>query len=173
MSINHRIGLLVLLAVVGSTQCGCITLSALMGQKKSSQLDTSLLKAQGYSVPPGGMPSPVAPSSDGKPRIVLEVRGDSRHLESIPLAMDRATFIEDIVQQAELHEELGSLSISIMRPNGSGMPPVRLETKTNGEGKTVSVGQNYALLPGDHLIVISDNRSSLERFIDKHFRNES
>lgn len=151
------------------TQSGCISLSALMGQNRKSTLDTTLLKAQGYSIPPGGMPSPVAANHSGAPRIVMEVRGEDQHLESIPMPSDRAMFIEDLVQEAKLHEHFGKLRISIMRFNGEGAPPIRLEVQTDSKGKATSVGNNYALLPNDHVIVISDQRSAFEKFIEKRF----
>ncbi|MEZ6135874.1 MAG: hypothetical protein R3C53_13285 [Pirellulaceae bacterium] len=157
------------LCVLLASQTGCVTLSALMGQKRSPTLDTTLLEMQGYSVPPGGMPSPVAPPNNGQPRVILEIRGDERHIESIPLVADQPLFLEDLVQQAKLHEHFGNLNISIMRPNGPGQPPVRLDACTNSKGRATSVGHNYALRNGDHLIVLSDERSSLEKYIEKHF----
>jgi hypothetical protein len=160
----------ILFSICISTQSGCITLGALLGQTESPTLDTRLLEAQGYSIPPGGMPAPVAPDPNGAPRVILEVREDGTHVESIPLAMDRSVFIEDIVQEARLHDRFGQLNVSIMRPTEAGGPPLRLDTRIDDSGKATNIGQNYALLPGDHIIVASDNRSSLERFIDKQFR---
>ena len=69
-----------------------------------------------------------------------------------------------------LHDRFGQLSISIMRPTEAGGPPLRMDTRIDDTGKTLNSGQNYALLPGDHIVVNSDNRSGLERFIDKQFR---
>jgi len=157
---------LCLLAVGLCTQSGCITLSALMGQKRSPKIDTSLLAAQGYSIPPGGMPAPVAMDPSEGPRIVLEIRsGESQHIEKLPLPVDRGVFVDDLVKQTELNKQLGNLSISIMRPNGSGAP-LRLTTTTDKHGRSKNMGQNYALLPGDHVIVYGDQRTLLERFID-------
>ncbi len=170
MSIAKRVGMLAALGCCILSQSGCLTLSMLMGKSKSSTLDTSYLEAQGYSIPTGGMPSPVAADPNGAPRVILEVRDGERHLEAIPLPMDQPLFIEDLVQQARLHDRFGQLVISIMRPNGDGGPPVRLETRTDDSGKASSVGQNYALMPGDHIVVNSDNRSALERMIDTQFR---
>jgi len=164
------VGLLILCL---TSQSGCITLSSLMGNSKSGTLDTRMLEAQGYSIPPGGMPSPVAPDPSGQPRVILEVRGDERHLEAIPLSHDRPVFIEDIVHQARLHERIGGLFISIMRPDGQGGPPVRLEVQTDDKGRATNAGHNYALLPGDHIVVNSDNRSGFERMIDKQFRRKN
>lgn len=163
--------LAVLLGTCLPLQTGCFTLSKLMGAKKSPTLDTSLLKLQGYSIPPGGMPSPVAPNPSGSPRVILEVRDEGKHLESIPLPIDRAVFIENIVQDARLHERYGQLVISIMRPTTAGSAPVRLEARTNDDGNVENPGQNYSLMPGDHIIVNSDDRSAFERMIDKNFRN--
>ncbi len=146
-----------------ATQSGC----ELLPKPRSPSLDTSLLKAQGYSIPPGGLPARVAPDAQGRPRVVLEIRSDERHLESIPLPPDGVMFIEDVVQQAKLHETFGQLSISIMRPNGPDAPPVRLDVRTNDKGKATNVGQNYALRPDDHIIVLHDERTHLERFIEK------
>ena len=75
------LGLIGLLA----TQPGCVLLSAFLPRKASNQLDVSLLKAQGYSVPPGGMPAAVALDPNDGPRVILEIRADERHLETIPL----------------------------------------------------------------------------------------
>jgi hypothetical protein len=150
-----------------ATQPGC----NLFPRRKSQSLDISLLKAQGYSIPPGGMPAQVAPDSQGRPRVVLEIRSDERHLESIPMPASGVLFIEDVVQQAKLHEKFGELSISIMRPNGAGAPPVRMDVRINHKGKATNVGQNYALHPDDHIIVLHDERSHLERFLSKTLPN--
>ncbi|QDV27859.1 hypothetical protein Q31a_62520 [Aureliella helgolandensis] len=161
---------LILMGVFSLPHTGCVTMEAFMGKPRTPSLDISLLQAQGYQIPPGGMPSPVEPAADGKPRVVLEVRDDGRHLESIPLPVDRALFVEDIVQEASLHKRFGHLAISIMRPMGEGQPPTRLDARTDDDGKVTSLGQNYALQPGDHLVVNVDQRTSLERFVDRQFK---
>lgn len=151
-------------------QTGCVTLEALLRPKKGQEgggLDTTLLKAQGYSIPPGGMPAAVNLQASDKPSIVLEVRGDQdqRHVERIPVPMDRGVFVEEIVQEAKLHERIGKLRIDIMRPNGPTAPPVRLEMFTDENGRATSMGTNYALLPGDHIIVNEDRASSFQKWM--------
>ncbi len=148
------------------TQPGCLLLNTFLPRKSTSTLDTSLLKAQGYSIPPGGMPAAVALDPNDGPRVILEIRSDERHLETIPLP-EKGMFIEDLVQQANLHETFGALNISIMRPNGEGAAPVRMDLTTNDEGKATNVGQNYGLRAGDHIVVLHDDRTYFERFIAK------
>lgn len=164
---------LLLICSVVSTQTGCLTLSSFLGQKGSPKLDTGLLESQGYNIPPGGMPAPVSPEMLSGPRVVLEIRGEKRHLESIKLPMDRGVFIENVVQDAKLHEKFGDLNISIMRASGSGSPPIRLELSTNDQGRASDVGRNYGLLPGDHIIVIPDGRSGFQKYLDSQFRKKA
>lgn len=148
------------------TQTGCLTM--LLGQKRSSKLDTSYLQAAGYSIPPGGMPSPVGQlASDGK-SLVLEVRqeGEKPHLERIPLPTDRPMFVETLVQEAKIHERMGGVNITIMRPTGPSTPPVRMDVQVRDTGKVKEMEENYAIIPGDHLIVTYDQRTTLETFVD-------
>ncbi len=171
MTFAKRRMLPTILAVCCATQSGCLTLADLISPQKTQTLDTTFLETQGYSIPMGGMPSPVAPSANGAPRIILEVRDGKTHLESIPLPMDRAVFIEDIVQQAHLADHFGKLIVSIMRPTELGGAPLKLDVHIDSSGKASNAGQNYALMPGDHIVVNSDNRTGFERFIDKQFRD--
>ncbi len=149
-----------------ASQVGCV---ALLGKKRSSKLDTSYLEASGYTIPPGGMPSPVAAMQPGDgPAIIMEVRsaGEKPHLERIPLPTDRPMFVETLVQEAKIHERLGGVNMSIMRPTGPNLPPVRMDVRVKDTGKVKDMEQNYALMPGDHIIVTYDQRTSLEVFVD-------
>lgn len=148
-------------------QTGCVSL--LGGKKRSPKLDTTYLEASGYSIPPGGMPSPVGGQMAGDgPAIVMEVRtpGDKPHLERIPLSREKPMFIEDLVREAKIHERLGGTNISIMRPAGPNLPPVRMDVRVSDSGKVKNMEDNYALMPGDHLVVNYDQRTSLESFFD-------
>lgn len=164
---SRWIGILVGSALLAS-QTGCLSMATLMGRSKKPRLDTSYLEASGYSIPPGGMPAPVGNAASDGQSIVMEVRtsGDKPHLERIPLQKNRPMFIEDLVREAQLNERLGGVMISIMRPAGGNLPPVRMDVRVNDDGKVKKMEENYALMPGDHLIVNHDQRTSLEVFID-------
>ncbi|MCA9195090.1 MAG: hypothetical protein KDB03_25135 [Planctomycetales bacterium] len=151
-----------------ATNSGCITLTSLIRGPKRPTLDTSYLEAQGYSIPPGGMPAPVHLPAGSGPSVVLEVRGSEvPQLERVPLPTDRSMFLQDLVQESHLHETFGQLEISIMRTQDPSQPPVRLVATTDDDGRVKNLGQNYALLPGDRVIAIRDQRSALEKFISK------
>ena len=167
----RRVAVVFMLGTLILCQSGCLSLQSFI-QADKPQLDTSHLRAAGYSIPPGGMPMYVEEeNTTGEPQVFLEIRGGEkqRHLEKLPLPMDKPVFVEDLVRQARLNEQLGQLSISIMRKTAGG-PPIRLQVRTDSEGKAESIGSNYALQPGDHLVILEDNRSSLERFLESQFR---
>lgn len=149
-------------------QVGCVTFSSLMGRTRSPTLDTSYLEAAGYSIPPGGMPTPIGNTSGDGQSIVMEVRtgSDKPHLEQIPLRKEQPMFIEDLVREAKINERVGGVAISIMRPAGPNLPPVRMDVRVKHDGKVKNMSENYALMPGDHLIVTGDQRTSLEMFFD-------
>jgi hypothetical protein len=150
------------------SQTGCLTIGTLMGNKRSPKLDTSYLEAAGYSIPPGGMPTPIGRMSSDGQAIVMEVRteGEKPHLESIPLNKERPMFVEDLVREAKISERVGGVAISIMRPTGSNLPPVRMDVRVKDDGKVKELEENYVLMPGDHVIVNYDQRTSLETFLD-------
>lgn len=161
---SRWIGLLSLAMV--ASQSGCI--SALMGRTRTNRLDTSYLEASGYSIPPGGMPAPVGNASSNGHSIVMEVRGagEKAHLERIPLQPAKPMFVEDLVRDAKISERIGGVTISIMRPVGSNLPPVRMDVRVKDDGKVREMEDNYALMPGDHVIVNYDQRTSMEVFFD-------
>ena len=152
-------------AVALLSQTGCVTL---LGKSRSSKIDTSYLEAAGYSIPPGGMPAPVGRLSGDGMAIVMEVRGtdEKAHIERIPLSKDRPMFVEDLVREAKIAERVGGVKISIMRPAGPNLPPVRMDVQVRETGKVKDLEDNYALMPGDHVIVNCDGRTSLEVFVD-------
>lgn len=87
-------------------------------------------------------------------------------MERIPLSKERPMFVENLVQEAKIHERLGGVNISIMRPTGPTTPPVRMDVQVKDSGKVKNMEENYALMPGDHLIVNYDQRTTLEMFFD-------
>lgn len=143
-------------------------MTKMLGGRQGSIYDTTMLKAQGYSLPPGGMPSalPASMVRDAS-SVVLEIRGDEPKMTAISLPEEQTITVEDLARKAELSDLLGNCQVSIMRPNGN-QPPVRLDVRLNAKGKASNPAQNYGIRPGDHLIVIGDGRSHLERFVDRH-----
>lgn len=145
------------------TSTGCTSLFGIKNTGPLDNLDLKAVKAAGYNV--GSSAVSIAPDSDGRSTVVLEVRDGKKHLERIPLPADKATYIGDVVKDAKLTERLGRINLAIMRPTGNNAPPVRMPVEFDSKGKYVMEEQNYSLRSGDHIIVYPDDNSAIDRLL--------
>ena len=163
---NLRLPVALTFASVLALQSVCISLSSFLGQKRKPGYDMSMLQAQGYQIPPGGMPSPL-PSSvqlTGS-EFILEIRDSEKQMAAIPLDPEKGMTVEEMAKKAELADKLGRASLFIMRPTAGA--PIRWDSKLDGKGKCINPGHNYAIRPGDHVIATGDGRTLFERFVDE------
>ena len=141
---------------------GCATL---IGKSKGplDNIDTTSLRKDGYTLGSHGVMQPL-PTEEGKPSIVLEVIDGKRHFEKVPLTPGQPMFVADLIRDAKLYSKIGRIQVKILRPNGTSAP-VRLDVDFDDAGKQVMEGMNYSLRPGDHVVVIRDERSMFNRFL--------
>ena len=139
-----------------------------MGSKSSEPIDgidTKAMRAAGYNFDETGPQKPI-PTDSQKPSVVLEVRDGKRHLERIPMTPDKPLFIQDVIHDAKLESKLGQINVAILRPNGSdkgtSSPPIRMEVDMERSGKGVVKWQNYALQPGDQIVVTKDTSTWMD-----------
>ena len=142
---------------------GCATL---IGKSKGplDNIDTTSLRKEGYTLGSHGVMQPL-PTEEGKPSIVLEVIDGKRHFEKVPLTPGQPMFVADLIRDAKLYSKIGRIQVKILRPNGTSAP-VRLDVDFDDAGKQVMEGMNYSLRPGDHVVVIRDERSMLNRLLN-------
>jgi len=145
--------------LVASTS-GC---AALIGRKysESDKIDLTPVKKEGYSIGPYGVMQPL-PTADESPSVILEVNHGKRSFERIPLVPNQPMFIADLVRDAEFHRKIGKVRVTVLRPNGTN-PPVRMDIDFDPSGKRVEEGMNYSLRPGDHVVVMADDSTFLNR----------
>jgi hypothetical protein len=140
---------------------GCNALKGDNNREPIKGLDTRLMRAEGYSFDEKGAQR-VIPAGDGRPSIVMEIRHGKRQFERVPLAAEKPTYIQDIVDDAKLVDKLGNIQVTILRPTGPTSPPIRMPADFDADTKRIVVGQNYALQANDQLIVTKDTRSWLD-----------
>jgi hypothetical protein len=138
-----------------------------MMQKDSGAMpgvDLESARMAGYEVGPTGIETIVPVKSD-KPSVVLQVNDRGRHMEQIPLPDDKPMFVGDVVEDAQLVEKLGRISLTILRPNPNGGPPIRLPVDFDAKGKRVVEGQNYSVREGDQIVVTPAKKGFLQGLI--------
>jgi hypothetical protein len=148
-----RIGIVLGLSI---TLTGC---SSLVGRNRGplSNLDRESIRAVGAGMGPTS-PSQVL-TENGEPCVVLDVRDGKKHLEKIPLRPGESMFVGDMVKDAQLFKRIGKIKLTILRPNGTDRPPVRLDVDFDSTGQKVMEGQNYSLRAGDRVVVTRDETS--------------
>jgi len=152
---------LVVMVLMGMSS-GCATFIG-KGKSPLDNIDTTSLKKEGYTLGSHGVMQPL-PTEEGKPSIVLEVIDGKRHFEKVPLSPGQPMFVADLIRDAKLTSRIGRIQVKILRPNGAGAP-VRLDVDFDDSGKQVMEGMNYSLRPGDHVLVVRDERSMLNRLL--------
>jgi len=145
--------------LVASTS-GC---AALIGRKysESEKIDLTPVKKEGYSIGPYGVMQPMS-TADESPSVILEVNQGKRSFERIPMVPNQPMFIADLVRDADFYRKIGKVQVTILRPNGTN-PPVRMDVDFDPSGKRVEEGMNYSLRPGDHVVVMADDSTFLNR----------
>lgn len=155
--------LLLIVALITLVSTGC---SALTGRSKGplDNLDPASLKMAGYTSGANGLDRPLM-TEHGEECIVLDITNGKRQLEKLPLQPGQSLFVGDVIRDANLHKKIGRLKVSVLRPKGKNLPPVRMDVDFDDSGKHVMEGQNYSLRPGDHVIIRPDERSVFANFV--------
>ena len=143
------------------TFSGCATMTGSKPSEPIDGIDTKAMRAAGYNFDDMGAQKPI-PTDAQKPSVVLEVRDGKRHLEKIPMTPDKPLFIQDVIHDAKLEEKLGQIKVAVLRPSGDSNPPIRMEVDMERGGKGVVKWQNYALQPGDQIVVSRNNSTWMD-----------
>ena len=142
-----------LLVLIGFS--GCAAMSGNKSSEPIDGIDTKAMRAAGYTFDETGTQKAI-PTGDQSPSVILEVRDGKRHMEKIPMSPEKPLFIQDVIVDAKLEDKLGKIKVAILRPTGTSSPPIRMEADMEPNGKGVVKWQNYALQPGDQIVVTKD-----------------
>ncbi len=147
------------IALVVLASCCFPGCSAMVWRSKGplDRIDTTSIKAAGYTMGAYGTEKPLL-SDHGEQCVVLDITDGKRHLEKLPMQPGQPLFVGDVVRDADLHKKIGRMKITVLRPNGKNVPPVRMDVDFDDSGRNVMEGQNYSLRPGDHLVIRRDER---------------
>lgn len=158
---NRTLLLVVAFAVMMGSGC-----SALTGRSKGplDNLDPATLKMAGYTQGVNGLDRPMI-ADNGEDCIILDITNGKRQLEKLPLQPGQSLFVGDVIRDANLYKKIGRVKVSVLRPNGKNLPPVRMDVDFDDSGKNVMEGQNYSLRAGDHVIVRPDDRTGFANFL--------
>jgi len=145
-----------LLAAVLVT-CSTIGCSTLTTSSLSGNLEQSVAESH---VPQASVPAEAAETC------VVQVQsyaGKSRRLE-IPIT-DGMT-VQDIVKVVQVRKLFSRLTIELERPVANSHKPLKMPVTVEGFGKRVNPAYNYALRPGDRLVIREDPTNTFDDMLD-------
>ena len=109
----------------------------------------------------------VVPASEGGTKtaaISLEVRASRGRPETQQLPLQGAMHVQDVLEQTNLTRRFRRMEIHVMRPIDDTL--ARLDIRYEHQAGRVDPLYDYALHPGDHLVVIEDTSTILTDMLD-------
>ena len=143
------------IVLVASTSIGCSTLT-------TSSLSTNLEQQ-------AVVENPVQQASATTAAVetcVVEVKsytGKSRRFE-VPVTNEMT--VQDIVKAVQVRKLFSRITIELHRPVAKSRKPLKMPVTVDGFGKSVNPAYNYAIRPGDHLILKEDPSNTFDDMLD-------
>jgi len=97
---------------------------------------------------------------------VVEVQsfsGKSRRFE-VPITNEMT--VQDIVKAVQVRKLFSRITIELHRPIAKSPKPLKMPVTVDGFGKRVNPAYNYAIRPGDHLILKEDPTNTFDDMLD-------
>lgn len=112
--------------------------------------------------------------------IVLQVYEDSEALRILPLPSTNQTdtmvgntgttggiFTSTLLKQTGVLKKYGKVQVAVFRPSPSSFDGVRMDVMfAPGSGREIRPESDYALRPGDRIVVRKDDRMSVDSLVD-------
>jgi hypothetical protein len=99
----------------------------------------------------------------GTASLNVEIRGAGRPPEFRKVSLQNGMHVQDALEQTKLTARFRRMNVRIMRPAGDQL--AKLDIKYNHQTGRVDPLFDYALHPGDHLVVIEDTTTVLDDMI--------
>lgn len=138
--------LAVILLPLAAIASGCATLPS---GKSAEDVDAAAALAGGAGASPE-----VAATLD------MEIRAAGKDPEFRKLPLQGALHVQDALEQAELTRRFRRMNLYVMRPTEGRLAKLDIEYKHTA--RRVDPLYDYALRPGDHLVVTEDTSTALD-----------
>ena len=160
-----------LIAVLGTfSGCSTLDLSGLPFRHPSS-----------YSSPSVGQPVEMQGSvlarryqcvrqAKAQNSIVLEVVGDEERFRVLPLpAGTQSVFVSHLLRQTGVLSKLEQVNATLYRYSSDAWAGFPMEVRMSDEGRQVRPESDYALRPGDRLLVEKHSETAVQKLVDIAF----
>jgi hypothetical protein len=99
--------------------------------------------------------------------VIVEIRADAAAPAAVPVAHLDGMLVQDALAKSGVIKRFSRMDVKLMRPRPDGKGPHKMDVTYDGKARRVSPGTDYALLPGDRVIVVEDTRTEFDDMVDK------
>ena len=99
--------------------------------------------------------------------VVLEVVGDEERFRVLPLPTgERSVFVSHLLRQTGVLSKLGQVEATLYRYSSDSWAGFPMEVRMSKEGRQVRPESDYALRPGDRLLVEKHSETAVQSLVD-------
>lgn len=98
------------------------------------------------------------------PQYTVEIREAGKDPEFVRLPMKGNTFVDNAIRESGATKRFKRMNVELIR--NAGGQPQRLEVRYDRAKKGINPVYDYALHPGDHVVVIEDTRTAIDDMMD-------
>ena len=112
----------------------------------------------------GGAPAPAAPN---QPTFTVEVRPSGGEPMRKQLVMSEPITVQQLLEKTGALSQFGRMDITVVRPVPGRREPLRLDVEFRRGERAVAPQEDYALQPGDQVIIEQVRRTMIEDWLDQ------
>ena len=99
------------------------------------------------------------------PQIVVEIRPENKPKETLRTPWKENVRIQHVLEQSGAVERFSNMEVFVNRPIPNHYGRHNLSVTYEPETKHVSPETDFALFPGDHVVITQDTTSQLDEFV--------
>jgi hypothetical protein len=110
---------------------------------------------------------PVAEQPFDAPQVAVEFQSASGKVKRVPVPLEAGMAAQDAIDKTKAGKHFGRCDIDLVRPGTLSPEPVKMPLAWDNDRKRVAHSTNYALHPGDRIVVRENTSSALDDMLAK------
>lgn len=107
------------------------------------------------------------PPAIGGPSCTVAIYSKGARPKEVKLPVTGQMFVQEALNKSGVSKRFNRMKVVLIRPRPYGKGRHKMDIKFRSGKKRVSLNSDYAIHPGDRLVVIEDNSTAFDDMIDK------
>lgn len=149
-----RCWLMIFIVAAGGASAGCAGFQDAAG-------GDSLTWLTGKTEKPAETPLPLTGA------YTVEIRREGHKTETVQLPHRPETRLQNAVEQSGAAKKFRRMTLYVVRTPPNGGPKQRMSAAYDAGERRVAWESDYAIYPGDHIVITQDNSSELDKLVQR------